>query len=879
MNSNESNLFENGAAWLRADFHLHTKADREFSYSGDDNHYYSGYVKALKDANIRIGVISNHNKFDKAEFNALRKTAKKNDIFLLPGVEHSVADGANGIHVLIVFGDEWLANGQDHIHPFLNAAFKGKTPDQYENENSASSLSLMETLRELEKYNKDYFLIFAHVEREKGLWHAMDGGRLTALGKNELFRRRALGFQWVETHDQAKGKCRTKVEKWMQNAYPAEVEGSDPKRLEEIGKGKSCYLKVSAFSFEAIKFALTDHSNRVAKKETKYSHSHIRNIHFQGGALDGKTVHFSPELNTLIGIRGSGKSSILEVLRYVLEIPFGKNSGDQKYKQDLVGFAMGSGGKVVIQVLDRHGRRCEIRRVWKENGSDLFIDDQFQPGVLIRETILHKPIYFGQKDLSNTGEGFEKDLVEKLLGSKLQDIRRKIAEQKITVGENIDLLMKVSGVKEEIDDQFEIKQDTEHRLKLYKDHGIEKKLQKRLDFDADIRAMEKGIDRVAEFVFGQKELLAQHEDDIRNSIGHRSKHNADLFSRFDAVYFKAIQSIDIIKGELIKTEAIWVDLSEKKRELVSIRQGLVDEFAEVERTLAEELKVSASQNISSDEFLKLKKRLAQARQQLANLLKQGERKESIALALDRELRRLNELWSQEFHMIKTELDKVGGENSSLSIVSGYKEDRGAFLDFMKNIFKGSGIRETTYQGMVDEYQDFISIYTDFEHAKNFFGSNPKILDELFEKNLKALLTYPVPNKFTIMYRGKELRRHSLGQRASALILFVLSQRENDVIIIDQPEDDLDNQTVYEDVIKLARRLKPTTQFIFATHNPNIPVLGDADQIHSCAFMEDIISVQSGGMDDSAQQKTIVEIMEGGREAFNRRKEIYQIWKS
>jgi chromosome segregation protein len=105
------------------------------------------------------------------------------------------------------------------------------------------------------------------------------------------------------------------------------------------------------------------------------------------------------------------------------------------------------------------------------------------------------------------------------------------------------------------------------------------------------------------------------------------------------------------------------------------------------------------------------------------------------------------------------------------------------------------------------------------------------------QNLKSLLTYQTPNKFTIIYRGKELQHHSLGQRASALILFVLSQKENDVIIIDQPEDDLDNQTIYEDVIKLIRQMKPEVQFIFATHNPNIPVLGDAELVHACSFTD------------------------------------------
>ena len=545
----------------------------------------------------------------------------------------------------------------------------------------------------------------------------------------------------------------------------------------------------------------------------------------------------------------------------------------------MVGFTLGSGGKVVIHAVDRHGQPYEIRRVWKENHSNVFADDKLQPGVSIRETVLHKPIYFGQKDLSSTGEGFEKDLVEKLLGSKLDDIRRRIADQKAKVVEIIDGLMKIANVAESMEEQTRIKQDTEHRLRLYKEHGLEEKLQKRLDFDADVRAMKKGADLVGEFAAGLRALLAEHEDELRNFTGHRSKHNPELFRQFEAMYAGAIQTLDTIRAELSKTESLQTGLSGKHAELVLIRQSLVEEFAEVERRLAAELKDSASPNVSSEEFLRLKRRLVQADQLLTALSKQAQQKDSAESILVQELQALDGLWLEEFRIIKAELDKVGGQNSSLAIACGYKEDRGALLAFMKDIFKGSGIRETTFQGIIEKYPDFVAIYRDFDNAKQYFGNNPQQFADLFMKDLKALLTYQVPNRFTITYRGKELAHHSLGQRACALILFVLSQRENDVIIIDQPEDDLDNRTIYEDVIKLVREMKPGVQFIFATHNPNIPVLGDAEQIHACAFMDDAVAVQSGGIDAPAQQKTIVEIMEGGREAFNRRKEIYRIWKA
>ncbi len=108
-------MFESGLEFLRADFHLHTQKDKEFSYSGEPNDFVKSYISALKQANISVGVITNHNKFDKDEYKALKRAASKEKIFILPGVELTVKEGANGIHTLIVFNpDEWLENGNNH---------------------------------------------------------------------------------------------------------------------------------------------------------------------------------------------------------------------------------------------------------------------------------------------------------------------------------------------------------------------------------------------------------------------------------------------------------------------------------------------------------------------------------------------------------------------------------------------------------------------------------------------------------------------------------------------------------------------------------------------------------------------------------------------
>ena len=98
-----TDVFKHGSKWVRADFHLHTRSDHTFKYSGDERYFLSDYVDALKQSGIGVGVITNHNQFDYDEFIALQKTAMRQDIMLLPGVELRVREGANGVHTLVVF--------------------------------------------------------------------------------------------------------------------------------------------------------------------------------------------------------------------------------------------------------------------------------------------------------------------------------------------------------------------------------------------------------------------------------------------------------------------------------------------------------------------------------------------------------------------------------------------------------------------------------------------------------------------------------------------------------------------------------------------------------------------------------------------------------
>ena len=486
--------------------------------------------------------------------------------------------------------------------------------------------------------------------------------------------------------------------------------------------------------------------------------------------------------------------------------------------------------------------------------------------------------YFGQKDLSSTGEGFETDLVEKLVGEKLRTLRDEIETQRQHVRDAAQRWLKLSNTAELRRDYQSQLTDANFRLKKFEEYGVADKLQKRLGFQQDASALARMKERADSFVLALGQLIAEHEDDLRNATSYVSKQNPDFFTAYYAEFANLVAKVDQLKQIEQEARAVTSRLQFKQGEFDAARQSLQEEFAQVERQLAQELKQTGMTAIQPDDFLTQQQRKTKAEQMLEALAKQESQQSSIRDALFAEIDKLNGLWLREFNAIKAELDRVNAGHTALQIEADFKGDKEAAIGFMQQLFKGSNIRETTLRAVMEDYADFGGLLRDLPNALKKAGSTPEVFEKTFMQNLMEFVVYQVPNRFVIRYRGKELKHHSLGQRASALLLYVLSQRQNDVIIIDQPEDDLDNQTIYDDVIKLLREMKPHAQFIFATHNANFPVLGDAEQVHACRYQDEQVAVQSGSIDARPVQDAIINIMEGGQEAFNRRKEVYNLWK-
>ena len=117
---------------------------------------------------------------------------------------------------------------------------------------------------------------------------------------------------------------------------------------------------------------------------------------------------------------------------------------------------------------------------------------------------------------------------------------------------------------------------------------------------------------------------------------------------------------------------------------------------------------------------------------------------------------------------------------------------------------------------------------------------------------------------------EELEKGSAGQKASAILAFLLSHG-TEPLIIDQPEDDLDNALIYDLVVRQIKTNKLRRQLIIVTHNPNIVVNGDAELVHVLHVTNGQTKVAvAGGLEEQPIRDRICDIMEGGREAFDKR---------
>lgn len=856
--------FINGAKWIRADFHLHTKSDVEFIYNDEENHFVKNYISKLKEQNIQVGVITNHNKFDFEQYKILRKKAKKEDIYLLPGIELNIDDGQKGIHTLITFDpDMWLRNDMDYINKFIDKT--APTEDhEFRYKNGRSKDNLINTIKLLNEFNKNYFIVLAHVNQGNGFFEEL-GSRRLDLKKEPTFQESVIAIQKFRGKD-------NDIIKDVFNKIPAKIEASDPKNIDEIGKGNKCYIKISDYNFDAIKFALFDYENKVKAEIPEQQNAYIKSVEYIGGKLNNQKIFLNASMNNIIGIRGSGKSSVLETIRYALDIELSDRISDNNYKNNLVASVLGSGGKVLIEIHNNKGDCYKLQKTLNER-TIIYKEDEIISN-LKPEHIIKLPLYFGQKDLSSIGDNQTiKEFILRLISKKVTEQQHTSEEISFNIKNIINSIDKINKDLNKKDDIQSKIAELEVKIENFRTFGIEDKLEKETVFNKD----ERRISHVKKTIRQKINLFIDFlndNNDFSSLKEYKSTENQEILNDLK----KTTEKIEDIlanqfDNQLNILEDLFIEIEEIAKKFGTKKIALQEEFAKIKR----EIKLPS--NIKADDYQKYKSNLENYNLQLKELDKKTKQKKDLKNELYQLLVKLKDSWQKEFETIRSEISNVNNQQNSIKINAIFKGDKTSYASFIQDMVRGSNIRKQRIEELVSRYNDLIDLYFDFEDNNRDFGY-PEWFDDIFYDNLLDFLPYRVPDTFDIEYNGRPLIQHSLGQRASALIVFLLSLHENELIIIDQPEDDLDSQTIYNEMITTLKKLKTTTQFIFATHNPNIPVLGDCEQIFACTYdnTNEKINFISGGIDNKSVQQKIIDIMEGGEAAFEERKMKYIQWK-
>jgi ABC-type Mn2+/Zn2+ transport system ATPase subunit len=217
-------------------------------------------------------------------------------------------------------------------------------------------------------------------------------------------------------------------------------------------------------------------------------------------------------------------------------------------------------------------------------------------------------------------------------------------------------------------------------------------------------------------------------------------------------------------------------------------------------------------------------------------------------------------------------------------------DNSAYRELLTEALRGAGVRN---QGDIVEKlmrlrpEQLAQLITnndprEFEHQMQLGDERSRRVLESLKTNLDPLEleTTTIEDRIFIelnlstnsVPNFKDATELSRGQKCTALLPLLLARRDSP-LVIDQPEDNLDNHFIYETVVDTIRRMKKRRQMIFVTHNANIPVLGEADLVVVLNSDGKIGSIEKfGSLEDCREE--IIDLLEGGREAFELRSQRY-----
>ena len=863
-----------GARWWKFDFHTHTPAS-DFS---DKNITHESWLRAFMDEGIDCVAITDHNSGGwidelKRVLNKLKSNPPEwyKPLYLFPGVEISV-DG--NVHILAIFGCD---KDKSHIDELIGAIdYQGTKGDT----NGVTRKSIIDVVDEIAK--RGGIPIPAHADTKRGLFK-LEGQTLENALKNEK-------IYAMELRDSNYQKHQLYIDKKLQWT---EIIGSDVHDFSQETFGTFTWVKMDEPSIEGLKLALQDGDASVNRNmnenPNKLPNNFIEKLEISNAKYIGRVetleCNFSPFLNTIIGGRGTGKSTLLEFMRLALQ-------RDKDIHKEL---------------------KMESRKYFdvdmEEDGS-LLVEDSKISLTYFKGKVQYRLNWAHDQDYPSLEE--EKDGVWRSCDGEIKSLFPvRIYSQK----EIFELAKEPSALIEIIDeapavDAARLQMQNKNLVNRYKQiEGKQRELSDKISQENKLRGELNDHARQIEQIekSGHKEVLQNYRERQKqlnelDSLENKWKEMCDqLLETLEKItpsdfYQELFSENNDILWDLKRTNDKWSPIHNKLKELGKEAESIITEWQ--------------TEKNASPWMQELKSDITQYEQSRSELEQQGIAPDKYHLLLtqqksiEKELDLIDEYQSlqQTLEFEKKEVfDQIREHRKVLS------KKRQEFLTSILHENQFVSIEVLPFGEEWDEVENEIRYILqiperfdrDFEGLKKIYeqGDGDKInkLKETinairngnreaehrsFATRLQALmpesminlnLWFPEDNlKITFGPNQQPIKRGSPGEKAAALLAFILSYGD-EPLLLDQPEDDLDNELIYDLIVKQLRETKTKRQVIVVTHNANIVVNGDAEMVLPLEVVKGQTYVQQpASIQKKEVREAICNILEGGERAFEQR---------
>lgn len=881
------------AKWYKVDFHTHTPESRCFP---DKSVTPDMWLKKAKESGINAVVVSDHNSVGYiSRIENIKKQYEDDNFKVFYGIELCVS--ADFTHFLIIFDDKMTVT---EIEDAVISNLKLKRSDWSDTEINVSEDRLKDLCIELE--NK-IFVIPAHFASNKGLGKST----INAIKKYQEF----LKFSAVEIRNdedirEYKNKVKTNV---INDAVL--ITGSDnPSASDESqhsidGFGKMfTWVKLSSLSFEGLKQVFIDPEHRclnwldIQKIGVDFNPNEITYNYVSGVEVEGIThmtkmnMRFSPNLNCIVGGRGTGKSTIVDAINY------GVGNERDLSKCKLLDKTLDKGGTISTYYNFGSNKpyKVEMSRKGKQLESKIIDDD----GV-VENPPEFKVDFYGQKEIFNLIDG-DDSISDQGISPLVKMIDDKVSTEIYSYSDEIDKALlemikysdEYKNNRKKIREMPTIKAEIEKAdaiLKKFKASGVEKARAVFETIDGKIKNVDKLFKTKKNLLEETISRYKEHGEEVNNQLEELKVDDETNKIEIETVQEILKQNNEIIAFLNEKLEAIETI---KKQYAVSATYIKRDEMHKEYIKALEDIKNTGGEDINllQDQLQKNRQRY----DELLNVQKeQGKLLEKIEKSINSFVQKRLDLSQKR----KNVIENMDLENILISITP-----MGHSVRWKANIQRElgrEGIFDYDFQGLSDyilssdnnwkHYKDFLKflLTTDSGEIESI-GITPsdmrfgKLWRDKFNNDTLSALVKVIPEdklKIKIIEETGEIdiNEGSPGQKSAAILAFILNSGENP-LIIDQPEDDLDNSLIYSLVVRSIRKMKNKRQIIIVTHNPNIPVLGDAEAIivlernlnGKVTFRK---GKKAGCIEEKVIREGICDIMEGGEEAFRKREKKYQ----